>query len=237
MNRGDLFTNALNVSGIRPKELADALGVKPNDVSNWKKRGVPHKFVIPVAEVLRVDPADISPIHRLLPERDQGDPLLKQKLALDNVVGEQASHYQPLGGITEVPEIDVLASLGPGNVFSSADIRRNWQIEENLLILAGILPKNARLIQCQGDSMEPLICDGDMVLVDLDLKDGGPGLYVFDSGRGLQIKRIQTNVLEGTVTVKSENPKYPPTTYTAEEAAEEIKPFGRVVKKYWSNLK
>lgn len=233
------FAQALEAKGIKPSVAADILGVSIQTITNWKAREVPFRKVKEVSEKLDIPPVELNDLYRLVGSRDapseDGWGNQKENTLLRIMETPPAEYEQPTS--VQVPEIDIFASLGRGNVFSEADIKRNWQIEEALLFRDGIDPKDARLMMCQGDSMEPLIHDGDMVLLDMNLRGAEPGLYAFDSGHGLQIKRIVVNVLDGTVTVKSENPKYPPTTYTAEQAANEIKPFARVVRKYWGLLK
>ncbi len=71
-------------------------------------------------------------------------------------------------------------------------------------------PASLLLVRVVGDSMDPTISDGDLVLADTSnprIVDNA--IYVLAVGGDLLVKRIQKR-LDGTVIVLSENPVYPP---------------------------
>lgn len=74
---GLAFTAALKKSDVKPADLARSLGVNPQRITHWKKRGVSAKFAHAVAEMLKVDPRQISGLEvldasHLIPQRQQG---------------------------------------------------------------------------------------------------------------------------------------------------------------------
>lgn len=82
----------------------------------------------------------------------------------------------------------------------------------------------------KGDSMNPTLNDGDMVLVDLRasrIEDNA--IYVLEFADSLLVKRIQRK-LDGSVVIKNDNPRYEP-EILPKERVESVKIVGRVV---WS---
>ena len=69
-------------------------------------------------------------------------------------------------------------------------------------------PTNIKAFTAQGDSMRPLIDDGDTVLVDIGRTDiVNQGVFVFTSNNEWRIKRLNLK-LNGTLEVISDNPTY-----------------------------
>ncbi|SBW12236.1 putative Repressor protein CI [uncultured Alphaproteobacteria bacterium] len=70
-----------------------------------------------------------------------------------------------------------------------------------------------------GDSMEPTIRDGDLLLVDTGVTDfRDDAIYLLALGATFRIKRVQ-RLLNGSVVVKSDNPAYATETLSPEDAA------------------
>lgn len=69
-------------------------------------------------------------------------------------------------------------------------------------------PSNLKAFTARGDSMRPLIEDGDTVLVDIGRTDiVNQGVFVFTSNNEWRIKRLNLK-LNGTLEVISDNPTY-----------------------------
>jgi SOS-response transcriptional repressor LexA len=106
------------------------------------------------------------------------------------------------------------AENGTERVVDYLAFRRDW------LRKIGVAPSNAVLARAWGDSMQPCIWDGDMVLIDrarADVPVRVPGsvarsrspIYaVLDEGRA-RLKRIERPE-DGQVILLSDNPDYPP---------------------------
>jgi phage repressor protein C with HTH and peptisase S24 domain len=85
---------------------------------------------------------------------------------------------------------------------------------------------NAQLsaIRVQGDSMEPLLHDGDEILVDRTQRALRDGIHVVRLGDALMVKRLAP-AGPGRATLLSQNYAYPP----IEVALAELEIVGRVV--------
>jgi phage repressor protein C with HTH and peptisase S24 domain len=75
-----------------------------------------------------------------------------------------------------------------------------------------------------GDSMEPLLRDGDEILVDRTPRPLRDGVHVVRVGDTLLVKRVQTGV-PGRIVLESQNPAYRP----IELDPAEVEVIGRVV--------
>ncbi len=125
----------------------------------------------------------------------------------------------------EVPRLDLGASAGPGalldageQAFDAFRFSQSWLREQGL--------SNAKLsaICVQGDSMEPLLRDGDEILVDRAAATFRDGVYVVRLGDTLMVKRVAASA-QGRIALISQNLAYPP----IDVSAEEVEIIGRVV--------
>lgn len=64
--QGEKFDKLLAEAKIKKKDLAEELGVRPQSIQHWKKRGVSARYASAVAHRLGVDPAEISAVKELM---------------------------------------------------------------------------------------------------------------------------------------------------------------------------
>ncbi len=145
------------------------------------------------------------------------------------LAGQDSNLASPSVGDTPYITVPML-SLQNGKIVTSTIegdpyyFRRAW-INDRL----GTAPDNIRMLFVTGDSMEPTLCHGDMVLVDITKKSPSPpGNFVLFDGVGLIIKRLE--LISGgdngsMVRITSDNPQYE----SAQKAMEDINIVGRVV--------
>jgi phage repressor protein C with HTH and peptisase S24 domain len=101
--------------------------------------------------------------------------------------------------------------------------RRSW-VRDRLCAK----PEDLRMIFIEGDSMEPTLCQSDMILVDITKKNPSPpGIFVLFDGFGLVAKRLEFlgNSQPPSLRILSDNPQYLP----YERAVAEVTIIGRVV--------
>jgi phage repressor protein C with HTH and peptisase S24 domain len=128
------------------------------------------------------------------------------------------------GDWIEIPRLGLSASAGPGTfgdgeeAIGAFGFAPGWLKEQNLD------PQMLSAIAVSGDSMEPLLRDGDEILVDHRPRAPGDGIYVLRQGDALLVKRVQFGK-PGEVTLVSANDAYPPQIV----ARDEIEIIGRVV--------
>ncbi len=128
------------------------------------------------------------------------------------------------GEWVDVPRLPLGAAAGAGALageeapFDSFRFSRGWLREQGLA--------NAELhaIRVQGDSMEPLLHDGDEILVDRAQRALRDGIHVVRLGDALMVKRLAA-AGPGRALLLSQNSAYPP----IEVALDELEIVGRVV--------
>ncbi|MEM9085432.1 MAG: S24 family peptidase [Pseudomonadota bacterium] len=124
----------------------------------------------------------------------------------------------------DVPRLPIGASAGPGSTpdseaaFDAFKFSRRWLAEQGL--------ESAQLsaITVEGDSMEPLLNDGDEILVDRSNRPFRDGIHVVRLGDTLMVKRV-ASAGAGRFSLLSQNLAYPPVNVEAEE----LEIIGRVV--------
>ena len=128
------------------------------------------------------------------------------------------------GEWVEVPRLSVEASAGPGAqgaeeiAFDAFRFSRRWLREQ------GLTPGNLSAIRVMGDSMEPLLRDGDEVLVDTSTRDFREGVHVVRFNDTLLVKRLASQG-PGRFSLLSQNMAYPPIAASAAD----LEILGRVV--------
>jgi phage repressor protein C with HTH and peptisase S24 domain len=128
------------------------------------------------------------------------------------------------GDWVDVPRISLEASAGPGATaaeeipFDAFRFSRRW-LREN-----GLEPGQLSAIRVMGDSMDPLLRDGDEILVDRTPRAFREGVHVVRLGEALHVKLLQA-VPPGRLRLISKNAAYEP----VEVAMSDVDVVGRVV--------
>lgn len=136
-----------------------------------------------------------------------------------------------LPGVFQVPILDVRAAAGTGAINSDEVVVAHLPFPRSFLKALGVNPDKVRALHAYGDSMEPTVPDGRLVLVDLADRDiSRPRVYVIRTPDGLRLKRIQ-RLLDGSLRLLSDNSElYPPETIAGADV-ESIKVLGRA---FWT---
>lgn len=122
-------------------------------------------------------------------------------------------------GFVMVPRYNVEASAGPGALADEENILDHMAFQEGWVrrtLRAD--PRKLALISAVGDSMEPTIRAGDLLLIDTGVNEViDDAIYVIAMDGHLVVKRLQ-RFFGGAVAVKSDNPTYVEQTLNADEA-------------------
>lgn len=112
-------------------------------------------------------------------------------------------------GFVMVPRYEIAAAAGFGGFAEEDDpvgflaFRADW-----LRGTAHVRPDQAALISAMGDSMDPTIRSGDLLLVDLGVtRIMDDAIYLISLGDRLMVKRFQ-RFHDGSVAICSDNPAY-----------------------------
>lgn len=132
--------------------------------------------------------------------------------------------YDAAGEWAEIARLPLEASAGPGAVsaaevpFDAFRFSRRWLREQ------GLEPAMLSSIRVMGDSMDPLLRDGDEILVDRTPRPFREGVHVVRLGEALHVKLLQA-VPPARLRLISKNEAYEP----VDVAMADVDVVGRVV--------
>ena len=217
-----------NVAGLSQATLAQKVGTSNQQIGRLEKgtRGLTTQWMDRIAAALECSPADLLPRVSLGPSQ----------------IEHAKEPRLPQTGLRLIPEIDVRAGMGGGGeaavtyvpdgnggMMAADDVRDHWSLPEGYLrselhVGADV----ARIIEVQGDSMEPSLRSGDRIMVNVVARTPSPpGLFALWDGFGLVVKRIEhiPNSDPPALKVLSDNPLHA----DYERTAEEVNIVGRVI--------
>ncbi len=112
-------------------------------------------------------------------------------------------------GTVLIARYDTRAAAGPNHLLDPGTIIENISFSADWVrTVLRRNPAHLALIECSGDSMEPTLRDGDVLMVDTSVTEvQSSRIYVLDVDGALLVKRIQ-RMLNGSYRVISDNPRY-----------------------------
>ncbi|MGR3962701.1 helix-turn-helix domain-containing protein [Vibrio lentus] len=130
-----------------------------------------------------------------------------------------------------VPVYNVYAACGWGAENTAEYQIRTEFVPCQWLHRFGLNEETARIITCQGDSMEDTLSDGDEVLVDTRELDHPVkhGVYVVRIGKHVYIKRLKYDIMAEGYNVISDNKEEYDSFIVNEEKLDEFAVIGKVV--------
>lgn len=207
------------VTGCRTDtELAEYLGLKSNSaVSTWKARER-----IPYPECDTISQRENIDIGYLLTGKQAGASIFPSPL-----VGQVTA---PINDLVSIPEYDQRLSAGVGAypddhalVIGSRPFSAQW------LHKKGLKPENLKLLRVMGDSMEPLLKDKDMVMIDTSKNTPTEAMpFAVRLDGELFVKGIQ-RVGGGNLLLVSRNNAYTSITISANSPPDDFTVIGAVV--------
>lgn len=181
--------------------------IKPNTLSNWKARNS-----IPYDKIFEIMKAEKLSLDYIFLGKDISDTqIVKQKGYYITAL----SHSASAGTSSMVDDVEVYET--DKKIFIPETFFRTQMDEKRL-----------RMIQVVGDSMLPKLHSGDWVVLDINDKFLGDGLYVVNYNNILMVKMLQFKP-SGNIFIKSLNAEYD--SYEVESDSQEIFYIvGRVIK-------
>ena len=182
-------------------ELSKLLGISTSAMSGYRKRqSLPMEQCIKIAE--------------------------KTGVSLDWLIlgkGDPKPQHQPQSAVQDyddndavwVPLYDVYASAGGGEDVWGEEVEQYIPFSRLWLNQKNLHSKSLSCVKVRGDSMEPTLNNGDVILVNSD-RQVGDGVFVVRIGNLLRVKRLQT-LLNGSLKISSDNPIYESETLNPKE--------------------
>lgn len=227
-----ILDRMLRVAGLkRDAQLAALLGVSPQAISQARKKDrVPESWLIRMASRYRL------PIEWLLTGEDGGGTSeLPPAPAACPSISRSASPPRRVEGdapqvdITLVPLVAASLSAGVGSLESGGEVLDYFAFRQNWLLHKGN-PDNMVLMKVHGDSMEPDICHGDMVLIDQGkIRIYGHAIYAVGVNEEIYVKQVET--LPGSrMILRSLNERYAPIEVDLRgDMADSVRIIGKVI--------
>ncbi len=150
------------------------------------------------------------------------------KAASGEIVIDTPSETQALDFVP-ITRFSVEASAGPGALVDEETQTGFYAFNRRWLDRRQLDPGSLAVIAVHGDSMEPKLSDGDLILVDRAQRQIADGIaYVLRIDTDLLVKNVQ-RVRPGVIALLSANALYPPREIDAEGLDGEVEIIGRVV--------
>jgi phage repressor protein C with HTH and peptisase S24 domain len=195
---------AINKRGVTATDLARACGIKPASVSGWTSgdtKTMEAGNALRVSEYLQINLPWLLLNHP--PSGLESDDQKGAFLAEQNIAGYSSKSI-------DVPLMNAKASMGNGNTAPDEEVvidvlrlSKSW-MHNNLPTITSIT--NIAFIHAIGDSMTPTFNDGDILLVDVGIKEvKSDAIYVLEALDRLFIKRVRQR-LDGQYEISSDNP-------------------------------
>ena len=172
-----------------------------------------------------------------LPSADRLEVLLNE-LGLSIRLGSKLSEEPSPLPLTEIDgeqfapirRFDAELSAGNGAENGEAHVSEMLAFRRDWLTRLGVSPSNACLVKVRGESMQPTLYDGDLVLIDQSKTKIRSGrIYAFNDGGHSKVKRLDC-MEDQTLIIRSDNPQFPLDMRKGEDA-NALKVIGEVV---WS---
>lgn len=142
----------------------------------------------------------------------------------DDQINDRSGTYDK-GEYAYIPLYDVEVSAGGGSLNDHEQVIARMAFLRSWLNKIGLHEKDLSAVRAHGDSMEPTITEGDMLLVDKSQRrPGGGHIYIMCVQGALVVKRLSVDP-DGRVRVISDNKIYPEAT----AALDQLDIVGRVV--------
>ena len=228
-------------AGITLDDLAPRLGIHKNTLAAYERgnRLPDIDFLMAFAKLTEDD------FYELLRNRIEASDALGREQALaffdgvDDTLDSAAVEHPhrtmtPRAGYVYLPLYDVHASAGNGHAMDAEAVTDVLAFKEDWIrreLRAS--PSDLNLIYVQGDSMEPDLRAGDIVLLDhTDTRASREGFYVIRMDGALLVKQLQ-RLPGGIVKVISRNAAYEPFTVTV-AMVEEPNGFAVIGRVVWA---
>lgn len=151
---------------------------------------------------------------------------------LNDGEGEMTSKAEAMPAVSSIPIYNVEFGCGDAEQPTYEEIADMppCVVPTSWLVDAGAAPNNCKAVMATGNSMEPRINKGDIVILDTtpknDLVDGK--MYAFAYGHSLRIKML-ARTMNGGLRITSYNPAYPAEMIEKEDCINYFHYVGAVV--------
>ena len=227
--------------GLSQRQLARDSGVAQATISYLEREDPESSRYIPeFATALGLPAEDLAKLACQKFIEIRGDytdwDIAKQEYRRDPPKGYEFKRFPRDNEIVFIPEYRVEFSAGDGTVFDYAEVEEGTPkaYSQNFFHSLRVNPNKCKRFKVSGNSMEPLLYDGDSILVveesiGTPIRDGQ--VYIVRYDNELKVKRVSKN-MDGSVTLRSVNSaQYADFTIPAEDVGTRFTILGKVIEK------
>lgn len=233
----------LRARGESLAAFAVRIGVRSQDINNWKKRGIPRTKQKLVADAFGWT------LDYLLTEEDMGAVTRSRgtQRSRGPLVSEPVIGYPPALDTTNAADRRWVTSDSASIPYVQIPRRRLTLSAENGTLLieeetpplafakhwvnrSGLRTEDIVVLDARGDSMEPLIHDGDVLLVDLGHRAVREAdIFVIRYDHELRVRRLYRRY-DGSLILRCDNgSRYPDETIPPADQDQHVQVIGRVL--------
>ena len=188
--------------------IAEALGISRQTVYNWASSGN-----APLNKLYQLQAIGFRSAYVFFGDQEES--------VQNNLTNE-------LSDFATVPRYAVTASAGFGRLAAAEDVIGSLCFSRKWLQKKGLSARDLALIAVAGQSMEPVLHSGDLVLLNLaDTQPRSGRAYALRQGDELLVKYCQL-MPGGLLRVSSANPDFPPYDIDLGKSAAEVQVLGSV---------
>ena len=143
---------------------------------------------------------------------------------------ELRARYDATEAFALVPLYDVRAAAGHGALADDLPAKESWAFSRAWLAKSvGVSANRLKLVTVSGDSMEPDLHDGDVVMIDVaDVEVLREGVYVFSLGGHVYVKRLVLHD-DKLIIISRNRDLFPPMSISTMRDNSTFRLIGRVV--------
>ncbi|UHD16861.1 S24 family peptidase [Thiocapsa bogorovii] len=217
---------AVRARGETLAAFASRIGVRSQDINNWKTRGIPRTKQKRVADALgwTLDDLLSEDDTLVLEPRSSASPTRHPEIR------ETATGYPAPGGRwLRLPQRRMTVDPETGSL-SLDDTSAGPTCSEPWVARAKVCTENLALLEAHGDTMAPLIRDGDLLVVDLNDREIAEGaVFVVRYGGALRSRRIDLRY-DGSLILRCEDQaRYPDELVPRADRDRHVQVIGRVL--------
>ncbi len=215
--------SAMDYAQINGKELSVITGLTTAAISQYKTGKILTLNAMAAQKI-----ADALGVNVEWLVTGEGNMIKPNIISLDNADSDKLP-----AGFVQIPEYKICFGAGEAEEPTYEEIQDcvPAYFRSSFFSDRGINPKNCKRFKVIGDSMIPLINDGDYITVDCTPKDyiENNQIYALVFDHSLRIKRLIKSFK--SLTIRSDNPIYSDEVLTLEEAAQMIHIIGKVIER------
>ncbi|WP_022949550.1 XRE family transcriptional regulator [Methylohalobius crimeensis] len=230
---GERIKQARAAKGISQQALGNAVGVSRAAVSQWESgdsKGLKPENLLAVSKTLGVTVEWLVHGHGLMKPGEGGEKGKELYIKYIPITEWERPEDLPEGEYVFVPRYEVHFSAGNGSIaFDVMEKEQPQAFRTDWVKAKHLRSKNLACVYADGDSMEPRIHHGDVMLVDLSQKEIIDGkVYLIRYGDEIRVKRLYKRP-DGGLIIHSDNTRGYPDIEVPPDQMSYIELLGRVI--------